>query len=85
MHCVGNKFDVRVSTASTSVFAKRLFKGKPLQQQAKVVNGCMIGGFQVTGALLNITVVSRGKKVKNVYQSGASQIAKALGEQNIES
>ena len=62
MHCVGNKFDVRVSTASTSVFAKRLFKGKPLQQQAKVVNGCMIGGLQVTGALLNITVVSREKK-----------------------
>ena len=62
MHCVGNKFDVRVSTPSTSVFAKRLFKGKPLQQQAKVVNGGMIGGLQVTGALLNVTVVSRGKR-----------------------
>ena len=62
MHCVGNKFDVRVSNSATSVFAKRLFKGKPLQQQAEVVNGGMIGGLQVTGALLNVTVVSRGKR-----------------------
>ena len=61
MHCVRDKFDVRVSTPATSVFAKRLFKGKPLQQQAKVVNGGMIGGLQVTGALLNVTVVSRKK------------------------
>ena len=44
----------------------------------------MICGLQVTGALLNITVVSRKKKrSKNMYQSGASQITKALVEANI--
>lgn len=45
----------------------------------------MICGLQVTGALLNIAVVSRKKKrSKNMYQSGASQLTKALVEANIE-
>ena len=42
----------------------------------------------MTGALLNVTVVSGEKKVKNVYQSEANQIhvvTKALVEPIIES
>ena len=47
----------------------------------------MIGGLQVPGALLNVTVVSGEKKVKNIYQSEANQIhvTKALVEPIIES
>ena len=59
MNRVGDKFDVRVSAPATSVFAERLFEGKPLQQQAQIVNGGMISRLQMTGALLNVTVVSK--------------------------